>query len=77
MLPQVIIDRSHVASRLLLREIFVDVVDSHCPLPDSRGHALDRAQPDVAGGEHSGAARLQQEGGALKRPVSGSRHPLY
>ena len=46
-----------------------DELDRHRPLADGRGDALDRAGPDVAGGEDAGAAGLQQERLPPRRPV--------
>lgn len=54
------------ASHLL--EVFVDELDSHRPLPNCRGHTLDRPGANVTGGEHTWFACLQQEWWTPGRP---------
>ena len=53
-------------SQSCLGQVLVDERDRHRALADRARHALDRARADVAGDEHAGHARLQQETGRAR-----------
>ena len=50
------------------RQVLVHEVDRHRALADGRRDALHRVESNVAGGEDTGHARLEQERWALERP---------
>jgi hypothetical protein len=55
-------------------QILMDKGDRHAALTNPRSTALDRAEPDISGGEHPGVAGLQQERFTIERPARQTRH---
>src|SRR5215471_13760010 len=50
-------------------KVVVDQADGDRAIADGRGHAFDRAMPDVASGEHARGSGLEQVGSPLQGPV--------
>src|SRR6476469_7185177 len=51
------------------RQVAVDQVDGHAALADGGGDPLHRVEPDVAGREHAGGARLERERRSFECPL--------
>src|SRR6266511_1055566 len=60
-------------SKMGIGQVLMDKGDRHAALTNPRSTALDRAEPDIAGGEHAGVASLQQERFTIEPPVRRTR----